>query len=417
MRDKNTNKHIGRKIFYIIFSIVASIALWVYVSYAEDLDKTLSVSNVPIQYINQDSLTAKNLVMTNVSNETVTLKFTGKRDVLAKLTNTTVSVTVDLSDVSSGDKGYYQLRYSVNYPSNVASNSVTLTSASTDSVTVIVDNLVSKSVPVEGGNDVKVADGYQAEQMEFSPDTITISGPETTVAQVDHAWVFLRGDNISTTLEQKMQVALMDSSDNQVSSEGLTLSTDTVLVRLPIVMVKEVPLTVNFVYGNSAKAANVKYTISPEKISISGDPDVLSGIDSVTLGTIDLTEFSASTTETYNIILPTGVTSVSGETSASVTVLITGLSTAKVTASSISVANAVSGYTAKLITQSLDVTLRGPADDLSLITTADISVTADLTAIGTSTGTFSVPATITVNGYTDVDAIGDYSVSVTITKD
>ena len=417
MRDKNTKSRIGMKILYIIFSIVASIALWVYVSYAEDLDKSITVSNIPIHYINEESLTAKNLIMTTVSNKTVTLKFTGKRDVLAKLTNTTVSAAVDLSDISSNTKGYYQLRYTVNYPTNVSSNSVTLSSASTDSITVIVDNLVSKSVPLEGGNDVKVADGYQAKQMEFSPDAITVTGPEATVSQVDHAWVFLRGDNISTTLEEKMQVTLMDDSDNTILPDGLTLSTGTVLVRLPIVMVKEVPLAVNFIYGNSAKAANVKYTISPEKISISGAPDILAKIDSITLGTINLTEFSASTTATYNIVLPTGVTSVSGETKASVTVLITGLATSKVTATDIAVSNAASGYTATLITQSLDVTLRGPSEDLAKVTADDLTVTADLSAIGTSTGTFSVTATVAVDGYTDVDAIGEYSVSVTIIKD
>jgi len=417
MRDKKTKNRIGIKIFYMIFSIVASVALWVYVSYAEDLDKSITVSNIPIEYINEDSLTGKNLIMTTVSNKTVTLKFTGKRDVLAKLTNTTVTVTVDLSDISSSAKGYYQLRYSVNYPSNVSSNSVTISSKSTDSITVIVDNLVSKSVPVEGGNDVKVADGYQAEQMEFSPENITITGPEETVSQVDHAWVFLRGDNISTTLEEKMQVTLMDASENEISTDGLTLSSDTVLVRLPIVMVKEVPLAVNFIYGNSAEESNVKYTISPEKISISGDPDVLAGIDSITLGTINLTEFSASTTEIYDIVLPTGVTSVSGETTASVTVLITGLATSKVTATDIAVSNAASGYTATLITQSLDVTLRGPSEDLAKVTADDLTVTADLSAIGTSTGTFSVPAAVAVDGYTDVDAIGEYSVSVTIIKD
>ena len=417
MRDKKTKNRIGIKIFYMIFSIVASVALWVYVSYAEDLDKSITVSNIPIEYINEDSLTGKNLIMTTVSNKTVTLKFTGKRDVLAKLTNTTVTVTVDLSDISSSAKGYYQLRYSVNYPSNVSSNSVTISSKSTDSITVIVDNLVSKSVPVEGGNDVKVADGYQAEQMEFSPENITITGPEETVSQVDHAWVFLRGDNISTTLEEKMQVTLMDASENEISTDGLPLSSDTVLVRLPIVMVKEVPLAVNFIYGNSAEESNVKYTISPEKISISGDPDVLAGIDSITLGTINLTEFSASTTEIYDIVLPTGVTSVSGETTASVTVLITGLATSKVTATDIAVSNAASGYTATLITQSLDVTLRGPSEDLAKVTADDLTVTADLSAIGTSTGTFSVPAAVAVDGYTDVDAIGEYSVSVTIIKD
>ena len=63
-------------------------------------------------------------------------------------------------------------------------------------------------------------------------------------------------------------------------------------------------------------------------------------------------------------------------------------------------------------TTSLQVKLRGDADIMDTITVSNIRAVADLSFLGSSTGMFSVPVTIYVDGFTNVGAMGSYSVMV-----
>ena len=86
------------------------------------------------------------------------------------------------------------------------------------------------------------------------------------------------------------------------------------------------------------------------------------------------------------------------------------------------------GYSATVITESLDILLRGTAADIAKITPdpnddgktevpVSYRVVADLSELGDTKGTYSVLAKVYVDGDVNVGAIGDYTVTVTISKD
>jgi hypothetical protein len=72
------------------------------------------------------------------------------------------------------------------------------------------------------------------------------------------------------------------------------------------------------------------------------------------------------------------------------------------------------GVDVGIITQSLDVTVRGQEADLEQITSENIRIVADLSEIGNVTGTFAAPAKIYVDGFNTVDAVGEYWITVVI---
>ena len=126
---------LNTKAFYIIFSIVASIALWSYVTYVQNPDQTLTVGSIPVEFVGQDKLQETGLVVTNVSTENVTLKFTGKRNTVTKLRSDNVKLSVDLSEISAlsnGITGVYQLTYDITYPTGTNLSFVTVSDASDD---------------------------------------------------------------------------------------------------------------------------------------------------------------------------------------------------------------------------------------------------------------------------------------------
>ena len=86
----------------------------------------------------------------------------------------------------------------------------------------------------------------------------------------------------------------------------------------------------------------------------------------------------------------------------------------------ISQVNLKEGYTAEIITQSLDVTLRGLPEVLEQIKDENIRAVADLADLSESTGTYMPKVRIYVDGFTDVGALkvngSDYTVSVEIER-
>lgn len=407
----------------MVFSLLASVAVWLYVSYIENPDTTVTVKNVKVQVLNEDYLTDRGLVITGINTDTVTLRFTGKRNIVTRLTIDNVTASVDLSEIK--EKGVKSLDYTVSIPIDISWTSF-VWSKSVDYITIAVDNLVTKEIPVKGSYDGGVAEGYQAEPMELTPSVITVSGPEQVLSEISYAWVPVLRENLSKTVEEKLPFTLMDNSGHEVISDKLTLSQDTVNVVIPVFMIKEIPLTVNPTYGAGAESSNTDIKITPSIISVSGDAETLNEINHILLGSIDTTKFLNAMTLEFPIVLPNGTKNLAGISEASVTVTITGLESTHITTDNIDVTNETPGYSSEVITKSLELLIRGSAADIAKITPDEngdteipvsYRVVADLSELGNTVGTYSVLAKVYVDGDVDVGAVGEYKITVAISKD
>ena len=70
---------------------------------------------------------------------------------------------------------------------------------------------------------------------------------------------------------------------------------------------------------------------------------------------------------------------------------------------------------AEIVTQAIDITVRGPKSQLAAMTEKDFTVTVDFTNQGM--GTYTVKPIITVNpDYAEVGFIGSYSISVSLVE-
>lgn len=414
MRERIRNIFASR-IFYIIFSILASVTIWLYVSYIENPDITVTVRGVKVEVLNQEYVTDHGLVITAIDADTVTLKFTGRRNIVTQLSNKNIAASIDLSEINT--KGVYQLDYVVIYPLDINPATFTTTKSSAY-IAVTVDDLAKKEIPVRGSFDGGVAEGYQAEPIELTPSTITVSGPQEVLATIAYAWVPVHRENISKTVEEELPFTLMDENGHEILSDKLTFSQDSIKVVIPVVMIKEIPLVVNLTPGAGANSTNAICTVTPSTISVSGDAETLNELNQIVLGTIDLSRFLQSTTEDFQIVLPNNTTNLTGLTTAKVTVDITGLDSVHLSADNIQVTNITAGYSADVITKSLDIVLRGQADELEKVSPSNIRIIVDLTEYKETIGTFSVMAKVNIDGdMITVGPIGEYKVTVTLTKD
>ena len=406
------NKIISSKVFYIVFSILVSVVLWLYVEYNENNDITETFDNIPVILLNEDLLHDRSLVVSEISNETVTIKFEGKRSAIQKLIDTkaSLSVTIDLANVSSVVKREFQ--YTIVYPADVSSRSVTEVSRSVNMIEITFEKLFTKPVPIDGVYTGGTAsDEYIAEPLEFSLESITIFGPESVVSQIEKAWIDVKREKLSKTFVEELPFVLLDADGNEIDNDGLTLSQETVRVTVPIKMVKEIPLSVDFITGAGATQQNIRYTISPATLVLSGEPEAFKDFNSISIGTVDLTSFSASSVESFKIIIPNNLTNVSQVNEAVVTVDVIGLEAKHFTVTNIQTINIPEGMSETVLTQSIDVLIRGSRTDMDTMTVDNIKVIVDLA--GFKSGTSSVAARVQVDGvFENSGAIGQYKVTV-----
>jgi YbbR domain-containing protein len=409
-------KILGSKAFYIVFSILSSITIWMYVEYVENPDMFVTLRGIKVELLNQDYLTDRGLVVTEINPDSVSARFTGKREIISQLTNANITVTADLSEIKT--TGIYPLRYTFNFPIEASITPPQVSNKSVDFIAVTVDDLSKKDIPLRGTFAGSVSDGYQAEPIELTPSVLTVSGPQSVLSKISYAWVSVDRDNISKTIDENLPFTLMDDSGHEVVSDKLTFSQDTVKVKIPVVMVKDVPLTVNLTPGAGADETNTVWTVTPSSISLSGDAETLGSLNQITLGTIDLSQFLTTTDQTFKIALPNGTTNLTGITEATVHVAVSGLDSRHFSATNIKVTNVPAGYTATVLTTSADILLRGKTVALNSIAPENIRVEADLSDLGTTTGYRSFLAKVTIDGdIKDVGAVGEYKVVVNITKD
>ena len=409
MHKEKTNVAFGTRLLFIIVSILISCFLWFTISVNEKQERTVDVSGIEIQYTGEDVLEKNDLVVTNKNVDKLNLKLSGKQLTVAKLNKEDITVTVDMSKIRTA--GTHFVEYTIDYGEGTKASDVKLVSASVNYATVTVKKMVKREIPVRGMFDGKIAEGYMGGSIEFTPGTIEISGPEDEISGISYAWVTLGGEDITQTLSAAQPFVLMDGSNNEVSSENIKTSADEITVVQEVLMLKEVPLMVNLINGAGADETNTVVEITPASLTLSGDPAIIESLNKIVLGTVDLTAFQTTFSETKTIVLPDNVANKTGIGTAEVNVRIVGLDVTKLSVSNIEVINQPVGFDIELITQTVDITLRGPSEEISAVEADNVRIVADLSSVK-ATGVFDVDANIYIDGYQHIGEIGSYKINV-----
>ena len=415
----NIKKLYNSKAFWVIISLIASMIMWVYVASVETEEFKQTFRGVRVQLVGETLLRdSKNLVVTDMDTSTVTVEVVGPRRIVGSLDSDKIYAQIDVSKLSRA--AYTSQQYSVIFPDGTDTSNLSVTRKTPETINFMVSAQTTKSVQVRGSFDGSIAEGFIAESVVFEPATITLAGPEAYLRNIDHAWVSFGKENVDSTYEVETGFTLMTTDNTPASTTGITFSTDVVTATLPLLTVKDINLSVSLIEGGGATAGNTKVTIEPETISLAGDSKLLAGINKINLASIDLTDFTTSFSDTYVIPIDNELRNVTGATEAKVTVEIVGLETKNVKVTNISCINVTEGFTAEILTKSLDVTLRGSPESIGMLKDENIRAVADLNDMNGSVGTYMPRVRIYADGYTDVGAIKtggtDYTVYVQIEK-
>lgn len=405
---------------YILISVLVAIAIWIYVDRSGNggsaYETTVSVENIPVEFYGEDTYLAdKGLMLLDDTESTVSVEVSGSKTALMKLDVSAIRVRADVSDITS--TGIQSISWRVIFPTSFDSSNVTYKpkKPSTYAVSVNVGELYRKSVDVRCDIQGAVAEGYIAGEVQCQPSVLELRGQQAEVEKISYAKVVLPIDNIKETTTQTLTYKLYDANDREVDSVNVHPVTDRIQVVLPVNVIKELPLVINFVEAPGSRVANLDYTIEPLSVTVSGDAALLRDVDSIVLEeSFDLESFSGEATYNYQITLPDGCENLSGVTRATLKIRYKDLVTATVTTSRIEYENAPEGKTVTVLTSDLPVTLRGTSADVNAVTPEDVILLADLRDVSSASGSYTVPVEVRVDTNGDVGVVGTYQIRITI---
>ena len=402
----------SRKVIKIIFSILIALVVWAYVDEEKTVDVMMNVHNLPVEFAGEDTVLADSKLMLLSGFDTkVDLKLKGPRKVLWKLNKDEIRIVADTSSIKS--TGVQTLTYEVVYPDTVQGSQIQVASASIYAITVTVGELFAKDIPVHCEVLGEVAAGFAAEELQLDPMTLRLRGQRDDLLSIAYAKVEVDISGARETVMRAVEYQLYDDNDIPVTNEDIRTASKLVQVTVPVKTVKEVPLRLNFVEAVGSTMAQVRYTLSQEKVLLKGDSEVLNNVDSIVLDTIYLQDLQGQQTLKYTVSVPEGTELVGETREVTVSITVDGVSEQRFTTSKLSCSNVPEGYTATVVTDSLSVLLRGLTAEINALTGESVHVTADLSNV-TGAGNFTVAASVHINGYQNIGVKGSYQLIVLV---
>ncbi|MDO5547262.1 MAG: CdaR family protein [Eubacteriales bacterium] len=395
-----------------IISLILAIGLWCYTMNQENPTRTLEYRNISVQLLGADDLyNTYNLSVIEGTEATVDVRVSAPSSRLANLTASQIKVTANLNE-SISTSGTYDLAYQVILPES----GMTCVDSNPSTISVTVDRIETKSVPVEVVIEGDSPDGYKIGEPELQVDAVSITGPENELDNVAKAEVSLNAKDLNKSISDvSSEYTLVDKNGASIDMTNISRETTRVKISVPVLRVKEVPLSVALTPETSVEAKNASIALSPSTVEVQGDPDAVDAMESIEVGSVNINKAENGDVFTFAINPPTGITLTNGQEKNVRAVLSMDSTEQRVfTVTNISVSDTATNPTKKveLQTASMEVKLVGTKKILDQVNNDSIAVVAEINSSELTPGKHKVG--VTVDTPDDVSVNGSYSVEVVI---
>ena len=214
-------------------SLLLATLLWYYVGGEEKVDKIVMM---PIEIINLP----RDLVISNQFKKEIEVTVSGPRTRIEEMIERDITRQINLAEAMPGTNVIENDNGAINVPSGV-----TVLRIQPSSIILSLDKLIQKQFPVIPLTAGDAPSGYILKNLVMDPDTITITGPQTILGQVDELRTKVI-DITGMTVTRQLQVPL-DLAPSFVELIGQTSVTAEVIIQPQMQMKKlvDVPIDIS----------------------------------------------------------------------------------------------------------------------------------------------------------------------------
>lgn len=367
----------------LLLALILALAVWISAVTSADPDEIRTLSNIPLEVVGQ----APALVNTHELPAEVEVTLRAPRSVWERLTaqENSVQAILDLSGLGSGE-------YTVNIQPRILVHPVQIVLYNPTAVTVQLEPIATRTLPIEPSLSGQTATGYQAGEVLLDPKQVTISGPESIVKQVDGARVLFNLAGTRESIDQFLGIQIVDARNSVV--RGLSISPESARLTIPVTQqggYRDVAVKV-IVQGQVASGYRLEnISVFPPVITVfSANPELVNNLPGVveTLP-LDLQNARENIIARLTLDLPPEI-SIIGSQTVQVSVGISPIQTSQTLLNHpINVIGLSEGLAAQVSPQAIDVIISGPLPVLDVLTLQDVIVNVDVS--GLTPGTHQLP--------------------------
>lgn len=395
-----------QKVVLVILSILLAFFLWLYVMGEKNPIQNKDLMNVPVVLTNVDAITQANLVQIPDQTFNVDLTLSGRAFDLSKITTNDIKV---IADMSIGlKKGTNNVPIKIIYPQSRIS---VIPKNKSSFITVKLDALAEKTVPVIINTVGNVKEGYGYTKPVSRPAEVLVSGPSNYVDSVFAASGSINISGNHTLISNSISVIPQDK--NGVPVSHINLSPTYIDATVSIKPSKEVPIKIDTygVVGSGKILKNIKPQL--DRLVIIGDNKYLSRINEINTNALDLSKITNSITVQLPLNLPLGVASVDNVSDVKVDIILEN-KVEKTISYGITLKNKSQDYDYNLSTDYINATLSGPQSIMNTIDATSISPTIDVAKL--TEGMQTMPVEVGQIDGIDIKSVTPADIQVDITK-
>lgn len=366
---KALTRNVGLKVISLVFAVL----LWAYVLVVLNPVRTKNISDVTISLEGYNDLLSRNLIVVDQDLGMADVSVNAEITNHASLDASRITCRASLSTITGA--GTFRLPVSATVQGNLGSVSEVYPST----VTVEVDKLVKKTVPVRVVYSGFLPDGYEVLSESYS-NTISVEGAARFVENAVRAVATIDLTDRTADISETVKVVFYNADGEEIDVVTRTGDAPSVLVYVSISAVKKVPVVPQLNLLDE-EYYDVSTQSKPDYVYIYGDVEVLNTVDEVLTENVVLTEEAGIQSLDTTIILPEGTSLKSGQTSkVKLTVTVTEKEGEKEIQVPLKIKGLSDGFhLGENIPATVTVIARGKMKELSKLGAENITATADLT--------------------------------------
>lgn len=272
MKNKLT-KNIGLK----LISLIAAFFLWLVVVNVDDPVINKTYTNVPVEVLNADVITNEGKYFEVLGGtDTINVVVTAKRSVIDDMSRDYIKATADMKALTFLETVPIEVR-AIRYADKIES-----VSSRTESLKLQLEDVVEHVVPLTVNVEGEPGDGFLLSSVKPKFDTVTVWGPESSVADVASASCNINVDDLNADESLYVPIVLHDADGVEIVDEKLTKDNNNVSVNVVIWATKEIPLSCG-TSGTPAEGYSISGSavIEPASVVITGRSAYLDSMSTI----------------------------------------------------------------------------------------------------------------------------------------
>ena len=376
-----------KNILIKFLSLLFAMLVWGYVMMDQNPMRIKTVENVAVNFDAEGDLIARKLVVRSDRNQalkSITVKVNTELTKYADLDASDITASISLRGVSG--PGIYTILIDATTPDG------TVVSVSPSQVTIEIDNLFTKRIPVEVSLNGELPDGYWNGEPETTNSYVDIEGALKDISSIVKAVCPIDLTGRTESYNESASVELQNAAGEAVNVTLLG-EVPAIPIKLSILRMAQLPVNVDAaITGKENLPVNyeiVGYSVSPSSnITVIGDKETIEALTGVDIEPIDVSNEKESVEQEVQLLLPEGVTSLNGNTIQVRVNIRQKMQTLSFSAVPVEIQGLGKKLAATLNLSSTNVTITGQVSLMSALSRDDVVVYADVT--GLSAGTYQV---------------------------